>query len=569
MFCYINQLTFFGGCLVLNAKRVQNARHCVTCHQTKSRQEMEDESRTRLEIMFCSGAPPRRAVDDDNFFRKCPRGMLGKFLLQGGTKVVVLMLYAVYLTLTIMGASRIEVGFRVPDIIPEYSFVSSYINADWKYFTDKGPTVMLTIDEPIPYELPSYQRRIIRVTDEARADKYIDGDRYISWLEDYLRYLSVNNITIDPTTVDFYRILKDSFIPANPLYAHDIIFQNGSYMINISRLYVFSGKLLNSTSQQELMTSMRSLTHNTSLPLTIYSSEFIFSEHHVSILKDTLLTVTVTIISMLLIALMFIPHPIAVTCVTISMVSVVLGMMGCLYFMTVPLSAIQTVQLLISVGLCLNFTVHLSHSYMTATGKSRNERVSMALEKVGGILMNGAMSMFLGISMLAFASSYVFVSFFRCMSIIIIISLLHAMVLLPVFLTFIGPRRTNKPRVFVPMSTSCRSINTDYQSAAFSTPSTKTEKSDTESMRQTPETTSATGNVSVEVSPSASDTDKNHNIGCIEEEKEEELKKMNEEEERNSATSTPPPSYTPPPVPLSPPFPIRSLSASQLRQLRI
>ena len=85
---------------------------------------------------------------------------------------------------------------------------------------------------------------------------------------------------------------------------------------------------------------------------------------------------------MLFVALVFIPHPIPVACVTVSMVSVVVGITGLMHFWGVTLSAVTTIQIILGVGICVSFTVHTSHAFMTATGRNRNDRVAAALEKV-------------------------------------------------------------------------------------------------------------------------------------------------------------------------------------------
>ena len=89
-----------------------------------------------------------------------------------------------------------------------------------------------------------------------------------------------------------------------------------------------------------------------------------------------------TAAGMLFVALVFIPHPIPVACVTVSMVSVVVGITGLMHFWGVTLSAVTTIQIILGVGICVSFTVHTSHAFMTATGRNRNDRVAAALEKV-------------------------------------------------------------------------------------------------------------------------------------------------------------------------------------------
>ncbi len=473
MFCYINQLTFFGGCLVLNARRVAGSRHCVTCLATKSQQEMKDEEKPRLQILLCSGSPPRRGGEDDNLCMKCPMTYLSSSLLHEVVKAFVLILYILYLVFTIMGATKMDVGFNLEDIVPTQSYLSRYVLMERRHFTASGSVIMFVLDKPVTYENTLVQERIQKIINKAKSNQYMDSTTSISWLDAYLHFLKSNKSYAETDKIDFEGILQREFLPFHPEYQNDIILNDSGRSIITSRFYIFSQHLYNSSVQKSLMLSMREITHNTSLPLIIYNPKFIFYEHHVSILKTTLLTVTVTIISMLLIALMFIPHPVAFTCVTISMVSVVVGMMGCFYFLGTPLSAIQTVQLLIGVGLCLNYTVRISHSYMTATGKSRNERVSVAMDKVGRILFHGATCLILGVFMLIFAGSYIFTSFFKSLTMVILLSMLHALVILPVLLSFIGPRRTSKPRVFIPISPSCRSISADFHPILFSHPSSR------------------------------------------------------------------------------------------------
>ena len=443
---------------MLNARRVQNSRHCVTCLTTKSRVEMKEENRHPLHILLCAGHKPQRHGDDDNMCKKIPKAAFPKILLHEVTKSVVIIFYIIYVAVSVWGASVMNIGFSLDGVVKHNPVKNEYYMKEATFFDDSGPVIMFVIDKSIRYEDQNVQRKIEKILTKAKGNSYIASERQVSWLDEYLSFL--RNSSDTPLKEEpFYETFKSEFLPKYPQYKQDIVFGDDGKSIESSRFYVFSRNVQNSQDESLLLINMRDVLHNTSLPVSLYSADFLFYEHHVSILKTTILTVTVTIISMLLVALVFIPHPIAVMCVTISMTSVVLGFLGLLKFWKLSLSAIKTVQLLIAVGLCLNFTVHISHSFMIATGKSRNERVSMALEKVGGIIMNEAISLFLGISMLAFGSSFLFTSFFKCMVDVIALGLLHSMILLPVLLTFIGPRRTNKPKVFIPVSPSCRSID--------------------------------------------------------------------------------------------------------------
>ena len=66
-FCYINQLTFFGGCMILHARRVNASRHCVTCKPTLERAVLHEQNKGRMEILCCSGHPPKVTFTIEQF----------------------------------------------------------------------------------------------------------------------------------------------------------------------------------------------------------------------------------------------------------------------------------------------------------------------------------------------------------------------------------------------------------------------------------------------------------------------------------------------------------------------
>ena len=419
--------------------------------KTKSRAELQEEGHSRLWILCCSGHPSKKAGEDDSPCEKIPSSILPKILLQGPTKTLVIVGFIVYFGIAIWGGSQIKTGLKLESVVPESSYVANYYEMKQNYFSNQGATVMFVIDKPVDYHEPKVQVAIRKVFEKAKKTEYTDERVEISWLDHYLKYRSNNSMSLD-SKADFIPVLVNYFLPRYPQYIHDIVISEDKTRITASRYYVTSKRFKDSTHEGNMMIAMRQIAGNCTVAMLAYSPDFIYYEHYVSILKNTLLAVGVAIIGMLFVALMFIPHPISVTCVTITMVTIVLGMFGFMHFWGLALSAITTVQIILSVGFCVDFTVHISHAFMTATGKNRNERVMSALEKVGVPILNGAFSSILGILMLAFASSYIFKSFFKTMLLVIVLGLAHSLLLLPVVLSFIGPRRTSKPRMFIPIS---------------------------------------------------------------------------------------------------------------------
>ncbi|ELT98645.1 hypothetical protein CAPTEDRAFT_154215 [Capitella teleta] len=456
-FCYLNQLTFFGGFLVLHARRVYSSRHCMTCRVVSDRDNMEINHRlfSKADVLCCSGSIPKEKGEEDSVCEKIPSSFLPKFLMSTPMKFFVMGLFIVYIVMSTWGASEIKTGVKFKNVVPEKSYFSQYIQHQRMYYVGRGQPVMFVITEPTDYSSEKTQLEVQRILALAMSSGYVFPDS-ISWLSTYLEYANNNSVEWE-SKQHFLEHLRNDFLPRYPEFQNDVIFSDDHTSVEASRFYLTTKSFNDSDKEANMMISMRYIASNSTLPMLAYSPQFIYFEHYVSILKDTLLAVGVAIIGMLFIALMFIPHPIAITCVTLTMVTIVLGMFGFMNFWGLELSVITKVQIILSVGFCVDFTIHTSHAFMAATGKNRNERVLCAMEAVGVPIMNGAFTSILGILMLAFASSYVFKSFFKTMLLVIVLGVAHSLLFLPVMLSFIGPRRTAKP-VFIPVHHSARGI---------------------------------------------------------------------------------------------------------------
>ncbi|XP_010724129.1 protein patched homolog 1-like [Meleagris gallopavo] len=112
------------------------------------------------------------------------------------------------------------------------------------------------------------------------------------------------------------------------------------------------------------------------------------------------------------------------------------GMMG---LIGIKLSAVPVVILIASVGIGVEFTVHVALAFLTAIG-DKNRRAVLALEHMFAPVLDGAVSTLLGVLMLA-GSEFDFIVryFFAVLAILTILGVLNGLVLLPVLLSFFGP----------------------------------------------------------------------------------------------------------------------------------
>lgn len=179
------------------------------------------------------------------------------------------------------------------------------------------------------------------------------------------------------------------------------------------------------------MERLRELGKNSQF-IFFYTPAFIFFEQYVQILPSTLLTVGIAVVVILAVTFIFMPRPLLVVIVALTVISIMVGIFGFMYYWDLTLSSVTMIHLVMSVGFSVDFAVHICHSFLSS--RSESEVLKSALDKSGGPLFNAAFSSLLGIVMLFFSESYIFQSFGKVMLLVVSFGLVHAVFFLPLLL---------------------------------------------------------------------------------------------------------------------------------------
>jgi len=97
------------------------------------------------------------------------------------------------------------------------------------------------------------------------------------------------------------------------------------------------------------------------------------------------------------------------------------------------------ISMVMSIGLLVDYVMHVTYRYMEVEGKSREEKVKKTLETIGASVMVGGVSTLIGVLPLGFSSSEIFFTVFIVFFGLVLLGLLHGLVLLPVLLSIGGP----------------------------------------------------------------------------------------------------------------------------------
>jgi Niemann-Pick C1 protein len=192
------------------------------------------------------------------------------------------------------------------------------------------------------------------------------------------------------------------------------------------------------------------ISDNTGLDVFPYSIFYVFFDQYATIVSLTaaLLGSAVGIIFLVSTALLGSVVTAAVVAATVIMV--IVDIIGAMAVMGVSLNAVSLVNLIICVGIAVEFCAHIARAFMFPSRKfmervrnrfrGRDARAWTALTNVGGSVFSGiTVTKILGVTVLAFTRSKIFeIYYFRVWVALVIFAASHALVFLPVALSLVG-----------------------------------------------------------------------------------------------------------------------------------
>uniref|UniRef100_T1IQG2 SSD domain-containing protein n=1 Tax=Strigamia maritima TaxID=126957 RepID=T1IQG2_STRMM len=141
-----------------------------------------------------------------------------------------------------------------------------------------------------------------------------------------------------------------------------------------------------------------------------YSVFYVFYEQYLTMWEDTLQNLAISIGAIFIVSFVLLGFDIFSALIIIATISmIIMNLMGLMYWWHIQLNAVSLVNLVMAVGIAVEFCSHITRAYAVSVQDSRLLRTKESIVNMGSSVLSGiTLTKFGGIIVLAFAKSQIF-----------------------------------------------------------------------------------------------------------------------------------------------------------------
>ncbi|CAG9532728.1 unnamed protein product [Cercopithifilaria johnstoni] len=435
-FTYIYQITFFSAILVLTSKREAAERHCLTFQKCRKKGYSRSHTFPKSHTLYWSTIKEKQKMTPhrNHFLANFFRTTYSDWLFEPTARLIILVLFVLYLITSIWGCMHVKLGLQPNELLSIDSYGREALSVMEKYFSDYGSYLHVWMYNLSEFNFSNGRIWTVLESEIALYEYTEYTGSSDSWLRAMMQYFQKSNIEITPN--NFVYILKNIFLsqPQFARYKRDILFDATGNFLEVSRVLVRL-RHVGASNQSRAMQVLRNIAKSRIIKTGVYADFFQFAEQYDAILPGTLSTIAVASFALIIVSLLLIPKRITSFWISLSIITVNVGILGFMTFWNVRLDFVSMITIVMSVGFCIDFASHLAFNFSKDDGIGSSERMRNALYNVGVPIIQSASSTIIGVSFLATIDSYVFRSFLKTIILVITIGTLHGLLILPILLT--------------------------------------------------------------------------------------------------------------------------------------
>eukprot|EP00039_Didymoeca_costata_P006514 m.90973 g.90973 ORF g.90973 m.90973 type:complete len:884 (-) comp13284_c0_seq3:145-2796(-) len=430
MFDYALQITFVVAALVLTQRReAANRYDCLPC--IVSSEDPNDRKKTcRKNTPFVNG--------EKGMMHKFFSGTYSDAILSPTGRIVVVVCGLALFGSSCWAALQVESEFDVEWLVGDFYYLHDSWDVRDEYF---GGGKLLPIEfytKDADYSSAAIQEDMDSLATDVQNFKYLESCTPGYWIQDFNEYALSQNITT-PVVGALFNSTLTAFLAssAGNKYESFILFKDG--VVISTKFSCLMAGLGTVSDGIVAMDDARNIADKyDSLGAIAYSFPFLFWDGQNQISEEIVLNLILSGAAVFVMTAILLGNIWGAFLVLAMVAMTDFTVLAFFWYSTLYFNVATAFYLVIAVGLTVDYSSHLCHTFLHATG-TNTERAKEALGTVGAAVFHGGFTTFLACLPLSFASSYVFRTQFTALALIIFFGMIYGLVFLPVLLSLIGP----------------------------------------------------------------------------------------------------------------------------------
>ena len=420
---YCMQITFFLVFLNLDERRIRDKRcDIIWCVKLSSWKPLPCSEKSILKL----------------FFEK----VYNPIIFSKSVRVLILLFSSVLLLASLWGASHLQQNFDHMNFLPQNSYLYKEHLLQEKYFPQDGNRALIYFSNAtLPDDMVEIQNLLNSLKNLTYVTKVSEiFSKYMKFYENHPKFYnkSLNHATfID--SFSFYLNTKYGAI-----YKKDI-----SFVGNLScseplppitkfRITLQLKDIKSPAQQKRARSKIRELIRSANISgfRTSIAKNYISWETNEIVAKELKTNLILVLIVIYLITLLLLASVKGALMVFGSVTATLICIGGLIWVWDVAVDTVSCIGIVLSVGLSVDYAVHVIHMFLSLKGSSPLERIKETTIRVGPAVFQGGFSTLIIFLMMSPSKSHVFITFFKIFVGSAIFGLYWGLIVLPVILSF-------------------------------------------------------------------------------------------------------------------------------------
>eukprot|EP00918_Siedleckia_nematoides_P044570 GHVU01097448.1.p1 GENE.GHVU01097448.1~~GHVU01097448.1.p1 ORF type:complete len:799 (+),score=182.34 GHVU01097448.1:299-2398(+) len=387
------------------------------------------------------GTPYRR------FFQR----VYGNVLVKLWAKLLILALLAAYIGVSVWGILNIQLGLPFEDLTASDSYLREAYRISqetFDVFVIRSYVVFPEAEAVDPSLFETHRK--LKAFNEVISSRDYTQD-LLDVMEEFLSSRFASDLQDGNIQLFNQRLSEFAESSVGKNMADMLVFEDGgegegntntTRRLKAWRWQLFNKNSGDTTSQADYMKRIRDdiATYGGEFGAFAYMPLFVYYETDLTIVETVMINLVGAFCGIIAVSMLMIRGWSSILLVSAMIVSVLTGLFGFMYFAGVQLNILTMILLILSIGFSVDYTVHVAHTFAHCLGRTHDLRVVETLMLMGNPVTHGAVSTWLGILALLWRKEYVLQLFFKMLSLVLAFGLFHGVFVLPVLLSFFGPR---------------------------------------------------------------------------------------------------------------------------------